>query len=78
MTYPIKRDLDGAYFRIERDGRWQNVCFSDMTRDERDQAMGGRSEEWLKSMCHIEAEALHQLGDELGAVFRSDDCRGDE
>lgn len=78
MTYPIKRDLDGAYFRIERDGRWQNVCFSDMTRDERDQAMEGRSEEWLKSMCHIEAEALHQLGDELGVVFRSDDCRGDE
>ena len=50
MTHPIKRDLDGAYFRVERDGKWQNVCFSDMTRDERDQVMEGRPEEWLKSM----------------------------
>ena len=64
MTYPIKRDLDGAYFRVERDGKWQNVCFSDMTRDERDQVMEGRPEEWLN--------------DTLGVVFRSDDCCGDE
>lgn len=28
------RDLDGMYFRIERDGKWMSVCFTDLTPDE--------------------------------------------
>lgn len=23
----INRELDGCYFRIQRDGKWQNICF---------------------------------------------------
>ena len=45
--------MDGVYFRICRDGEWQNICFSDMTKEERDQMMTNRSEEWLKSLCQI-------------------------
>ena len=33
----MQRNLDGVYFRIERDGRWQSVCYSDMTATERDE-----------------------------------------
>ena len=33
--YPTKRNLDGCYFRVERDGKWTNLCFSDMTDTER-------------------------------------------
>lgn len=25
------RDMDGVYFRVERDGKWCNICFSDRT-----------------------------------------------
>lgn len=27
-------DLDGIYFRVERDGRWQTLCVSDLTPEE--------------------------------------------
>lgn len=27
-------DLDGIYFRVERDGRWQSLCVSDLTPEE--------------------------------------------
>lgn len=68
MRYPVRRDLDGVYFRVEREGRWQNVCFSDMTPQEREEAMEGRGEEWLRSMCVILADALRSVGDEMGLV----------
>ena len=34
MSYPTQRNLDGAYFRVQRDGKWLNVCYSDMTDEE--------------------------------------------
>ena len=27
-------DLDGIYFRVERNGKWQSLCVSDLTPDE--------------------------------------------
>ena len=38
----INRDLDGIYFRVKRDDRWQNICFSDMTDEEIDTIIGRR------------------------------------
>lgn len=31
----MDRNLDGIYFRVNRDGRWKNSCFSDMTYPEK-------------------------------------------
>ena len=47
----MNRNLDGYYFRVKRDGKWDNICWSDMTDEERDEQMTNRSEEWLKSLC---------------------------
>ena len=41
----MNRNLDGYYFRVKRDGKWDNVCRSDMTDEERDEQMTNRSEE---------------------------------
>ncbi len=41
----MNRNLDGYYFRVKRDGKWDNVCWSDMTDEERDKQMTNRSEE---------------------------------
>ena len=46
--YPVCRDLDGVYFRVERNGEWLNLCFSDLTKRERDIVTNGRSAEWLR------------------------------
>lgn len=69
----IKRNLDGVYFRVERDGKWESICFSDLTKDEREKVMENRSEEWLKNMCQIMSESLRKVGDELDIVAADDD-----
>ena len=71
-----QRNLDGVYFRVERDGRWQNVCYSDMTADERDEIARKRAEhatpeqqaQWWRSMADILADALYDMGEQFGIV----------
>ena len=61
----MNRNLDGVYFRIEREGRWQNICFSDMTHEEREEMMAGRSEQWLKSLAVHLADVIREIGDQF-------------
>lgn len=60
----IRRNLDGVYFRIGK----ENICFSDLTEEQQDEMMDGRSEEWLKSMCKILAGTIRDIGDSLDLV----------
>ncbi len=73
MTYPIKRDLDPAYFRVEREGKWESLCFTDLTEKEREGVMDGRSESWLRKMVAILAGSLRDLGDRLNVEYVSGD-----
>ncbi len=66
------RNLDGIYFRVKRDGKWDNVCFSDLTDEEMDAVLEGRDVEWLKSVCKILGRTIKRIGDEF------DICCGDE
>lgn len=63
-----KRNLDGIYFRVQRDGKWDNVCFSDLTKDERNEVMENRSEQWLKEMCQILADVIVNIGEQFDIV----------
>lgn len=63
-----KRNLDGVYFRVQRDSKWDNVCFSDLTDAEKVEVMSGRNEEWFKSMCIILANTIRKIGDEFDIV----------
>lgn len=60
-----KRNLDGVYFRVERDWKYDDVCFTDLTDEERRRILEGQSVNWLKSMCLHLANALRSIGDEL-------------
>lgn len=62
------RNLDGVYFRIQRDGKWENICFSDLTPEERIEVMKDRGEGWLKSLCCILADTIRNIGDEMSLV----------
>lgn len=35
----LNRNLDGVYFRVKRNNKFENICFSDMTEDETDNWM---------------------------------------
>ena len=61
----LNRNLDGVYFRVERGGKWCNVCFSDMTKDERDLFIGDRTLEWWRSLAYAMGDRLRELGDIL-------------
>lgn len=58
-----KRNLSGVYFRSknEETGKFDNVVFEDLTEQEQDQQMNGRSEEWLKSLAKILANTLNDV-----------------
>lgn len=60
-----KRNLDGVYFRVKRDGKWDNVCFSDLTKEERDEVCKDRNINWMRSLVDILADRLRELGDAL-------------
>ena len=66
--WPSRRDLDGVYFRVERDGRWLSLCFTDLTEEERERVMGHRSLAWTREMALIMARTLREMGDQLDVV----------
>ena len=65
MEYPKQHNIDGVYFRIKRNEKWENICFSDLTKDEMYEVMEGRSESWLKSLCEILGNTIHNIGEQF-------------
>ena len=71
-----QRNLDGIYFRVERDGKMQNVCYSDMEQRERDEIARKKMEnstpaeqaQWWRSMADILADQLYVMGEHLGVT----------
>ncbi len=57
----MNRNLDGVYFRVKRNEKWENICFSDLTEDEMKEVMTGRSKEWLKSLCIILGQVIRRI-----------------
>ena len=68
MGYPRERELDGIYFRIRRGDRWENICFSDLTEEERNTVTEGRSPEWMKNLAFKLADVIREIGDQLDLV----------
>ena len=64
----MDRNLDGIYFRVQRDEKWGNACFSDLTQEEMERVMENRDIDWLKSMCIQLGKTIRRIGDELDIV----------
>ena len=47
------RNLDGVYFRVKRDDKWQNICFTDLTNEETNTILKDRTGTWLLSMLEV-------------------------
>ena len=65
MNYPVTRELDGCYFRVERDGEWTDICFTDLSELEQMKVMEGRSDNWLKSLCKYLAKVVRANATEV-------------
>ena len=61
----MERKLDGCFFRVERNGEWKNICFSDLTVAERDEVCKGWTAESYKRLAYHLADRLRWVGDVL-------------
>lgn len=73
-----RRDLDGAYFRVERSGRWESLCFTDLTREEQERALKGRTAEWLREMVLYLAFVLRTFGEKYDIWYEDDEGDDEE
>lgn len=69
----MNRNLDGVYFRVEREGKWCNICFSDLTEKEMDKVMEFKNEAWLRSMCKILGKTIKGIGEAFDIVGGDED-----
>lgn len=68
MTYPVKRDLDGIYFHVERDGKWCDVCLTDLTDEEYEKMTANREASWHKSALDHLRDVVREIGDATGII----------
>lgn len=62
------RNLDGCYFRIKRGEKYENLCFSDLTRDEQEEILKDKSPEYISTLAIHLAETLRQIGDQFDLI----------
>ena len=65
MTYPIRRDLDGCFFRVQREGKWMSICWTDLTEDERMEFAKDKDNYWLRRMLEYITQQYRETGDHL-------------
>jgi len=58
-----QRNLSGIYFRVKRDGKFENITFEDLSEEEQKNVMSGKSKEWLESLAQKLADTLNSTGD---------------
>lgn len=64
----MNRNLDNVFFRVKRSNKFENICFSDLTKEERDEICKDRNKEWFQQMLYIIADRLKLVGDTFGIV----------
>lgn len=64
----MDRNLDGIYFRIKRNDKYENICFSDLTEEEMKKVVEGREEKWLKNMVIILGKRIKEIGDTFDII----------
>lgn len=64
----MDRELDCVYFRVERDGKFESVSFSDLAEEQMRDVLKSHSKEWLLEMCIILGKRIREIGDQLDIV----------
>lgn len=68
VTSPIRRNLDGVYYRVIRDGKYVNRCLTDLTESEQDRIMTEYNAEQLRRLCRYLCISIRQIGDMFDLV----------
>ncbi len=69
QNYPKERGLDGMYFRVERNGKCRNICFTDLTAEEREKVLNTFDKDALIRTCLLLADTVRAVGDLYNITF---------
>lgn len=69
----MNRDITGVYFRIERDGKWCSIDFTDMTTKEKIDIIGDKGSKWLSYLLDILVQSLLEFEVMTGTNMINDD-----
>lgn len=64
----MNRDLDGIYFRVKRNDKFQPVCFTDLTEDEIEELMGDKDAQWWKAIALELKRVINAIGEQFDIV----------
>lgn len=59
------RNLDGVYFRAKRDGKWDNICFTDLYDYEANEILISWEDDQLERSYNVLTDILNDLKDSL-------------
>lgn len=61
-----RRNISGIYFRVKnKDGKFENVVFEDLSEEQQDEIMDGRSDEWVKGLAKQLANTINEISETL-------------
>lgn len=66
----MNRNLDGIYFRVKRGEKFESICFSDLTEEEREQVCKDFSAEQFKTLAYHLADQIKLIGDEFNIIAK--------
>ena len=63
----IKRNLSGVYFRSKNieTGKWENVCFEELPKDEQHTILSLKDKKWLICMVNILSDTINDIGEQF-------------
>lgn len=73
MPNQIERNLDGIYFRVQRNEKYVTLCFSDLTEDEMRSVLKNADKEYLLNMCVILGKTVREIGDNFNIIRNYDE-----
>lgn len=69
QNYPKERGLDSMYFRLERNGKWRDLCFTDLIPEEREKVLESFDKDALIRTCLLLADTVRAVGDLYNISF---------
>ena len=67
----VQRNLSGIYFRSQNEnGKWDNICFEDLSPEEQHRVMTGRSDEWLRSLAKQLAGTINRIAEKFDIISK--------
>lgn len=61
----MQRNLDGVFFRVRRNDKWENICWTDLTNEERALVSKDRPIEWWQGLTEILTNVIVDIGNQL-------------